>query len=80
MPEPQPSQQQAARVSRLTAYIVTNGTKVVGVYLILKEASRETTRDSVLLAGAFLALGAQAAEDIILRIVDRIFNGGNGSR
>lgn len=78
MPEPQQSQQQAARATRATTYIVTNGTKVVGVYLILKEASRETTRDSVLLAGAFLALGAQAAEDIILKIVDRFF--GNGSR
>ena len=81
MPDlPSSDSQGAARTSRVTTYIVTNGTKVVGVYLILKEASRDTTRDSILLAGAALALGAQAVEDIILKIVDRIFGGEGGSR
>ena len=52
---------------------------MAGVYLILKEASRDTVRDSILLAGAALALGAQAVEDIILRLVDRFF-GDDGQR
>jgi hypothetical protein len=68
------------RASRIGALIVTNGTKAIGVYIVLKEAARETTRDSVLIVGALLAMGAQTAESVILAAIDRFFGGEGKSK
>jgi hypothetical protein len=48
-------------VSRVSTYLIMNGTKVAGVYIILKEQGGEG-RNWVLVAGAALALGAQTVE------------------
>jgi hypothetical protein len=64
---------QNGRTGRVATYFVTNGTKVLGVYIVLKEASREVVRDSVLIVGALLALGAQTVEAIVLAAIDRFF-------
>lgn len=68
------------RAARVTTYVVTNGTKVLGVYVIVKEQTRDAVRDSVLIAGALLALGAQTVEAIILATIDRFFGGGDKSK
>jgi hypothetical protein len=75
----QDSSTRNGRAGRVSTYIVTNGTKVVGLYLVLKEQSG-AGRDSVLIAGALLALGAQTAETIILAVIDRFFGGGDRSK
>ena len=67
----------SGRTARLTTYILTNGTKVVGVYIVLKEQSQDMVRDSVLIVGALLALGAQTTEAILLSLIDRFFGGGD---
>jgi hypothetical protein len=68
------------RAGRIGALIVTNGTKAIGVYIVLKEAARESTRDSVLIVGALLAMGAQTVESIVLAAIDRFFGGEEKSR
>lgn len=64
------------RLPRATAYVVTNGTKVVGLYLGIKEVARETVRESVLIFAAVLAMGAQAVENIVIAAIDRFFGRG----
>jgi hypothetical protein len=67
------------RTARVTTYVVTNGTKVIGVYVGLKEAARDNVRESVLIFAACLALGAQTVENVLLKAIDRFFGGPNGS-
>lgn len=69
---------QTGRLARVTTYLITNGTKVVGVYIILKERTLDDPKDSVLIIGGVLALGAQTVEAIVLATIDRFF--GNGGR
>jgi hypothetical protein len=71
-------QRGAGTVTRVTTYLIANGTKVAGVYIILKEQA-EGGRNWVLIAGAALALGAQTVETIIIAALDRFF-GGSGER
>jgi drug/metabolite transporter (DMT)-like permease len=66
-------------VSRVTTYLIMNGTKVAGVYIILKEQSGEG-RNWILVAGAALALGAQTVEAIVIAAIDRFFGGRAESR
>jgi hypothetical protein len=61
-------------VSRVTTYLVMNGTKIAGVYIVLKEQTGEG-RNWVLLAGGALALGAQTVEAILIAVIDRFFGG-----
>jgi hypothetical protein len=65
-------------IGRVTTYALANGTKVMGIYLGIKEAGRENVRESVLIFAACLALGAQTVENIVLKAIDRFFGGGNG--
>lgn len=64
-------------IGRVTTYVITNGIKVLGAYVILAEQQGEG-RNWVLLAGAALALGAQTVEKIALAALDKFF--GNGHR
>jgi drug/metabolite transporter (DMT)-like permease len=66
-------------VSRVSTYLIMNGTKVAGVYIILKEQGGEG-RNWVLVAGAALALGAQTVEAIVIAAIDRFFGGQSESR
>jgi hypothetical protein len=61
-------------VSRVGTYLVMNGTKIAGVYIILKEQSGEG-RNWVLLAGGALALGAQTVESVLIALIDRFLGG-----
>lgn len=67
-------------VTRVTTYLLTNGTKVLGVYIVLKEQAKDNVRDSVLIVGALLALGAQTVEAILLATIDRFFGGEGRSK
>lgn len=67
-------------MGRITTYVVTNGTKVLGVYMVVKEQTKDTVRDSVLVTGALLALGAQTVEAILLAAIDRFFGGEDRSK
>jgi hypothetical protein len=59
-------------VSRVSTYVVTNGIKVLGAYVVLAEQAGQG-RNWVLLAGAALALGAQTVERIALAVIERFF-------
>lgn len=67
------------RGAAASTYIVTNTTKAVGLYVILKEQAGQG-RDTVVIAGVLLALGAHTAERILLALIDRFFGGGGGSK
>jgi hypothetical protein len=66
-------------LSRVTTYLVMNGTKVAGVYIVLKEQSGEG-RNWVLLAGGALALGAQTVETVLIALINRFFGAEGSSR
>lgn len=60
--------------------VITNVTKIAGIVVFLNETLiRPTGRDSVIASCALFVLGAQAAENVILRAIDRLF-AGSGSR
>ena len=74
MPDPPSSTPHGGMPSRITTYVIANGTKVAGAYLVLKEQAGEG-RNSVLIVGAVMILGAQTVEAVLLRIIDRFFGG-----
>ena len=61
-------------VGRVTTYVITNGIKVLGAYVVVVEQAGQG-RSWVLVAGAVLALGAQTVERIVLAALDRFFGG-----
>lgn len=76
MSESQPSPRSASETAgRVSTLLITNGTKLVGIYVFLKEVSRESRSDTVLLICAGLMLGAQTVEAVALKAIDRIFKG-----
>jgi drug/metabolite transporter (DMT)-like permease len=79
MSAPESSTPAAGTLSRVTTYLIANGTKVAGVYIILKEQSGEG-RNWILVAGAALALGAQTVEAIVIAAIDRFFGGEESKR
>lgn len=57
--------------ARGTTLLVTNLIKLAGVVVAVNEAF--TTRDAVVLAtAAFMMAGAQASENVLLAVLDRI--------
>jgi hypothetical protein len=74
MPDSPSSTSPAGMPSRISTYVIANGTKVVGAYLVLKEQAGEG-RNSVLIVGAIMILGAQTVEAVLLRVIDRFFGG-----
>jgi NADH:ubiquinone oxidoreductase subunit E len=63
-----------AQTSRWSTLIATNAAKLVGIYTFYTETQvRPTARDSVLAICLAFVLGAQATENALLRLIDRIF-------
>jgi hypothetical protein len=58
---------------------ITNLTKLVGLALAINEAAlRAEPRNSVIILCAICVLGVQVVENVLLRMVDRLF-GASGS-
>jgi hypothetical protein len=65
---------QSGIAARGSTLLLTNLTKLTGVALAVNEAVlREAARDSVIALCALFVLGAQVAENAMLRIIDRLF-------
>jgi hypothetical protein len=79
MSAPESSTPAAGTLSRVTTYLIANGTKVAGVYIILKEQTGEG-RNWVLVAGAALALGAQTVETVLIAAINRFFGAEESTR
>lgn len=61
------------RSARLSALSVTKVTQVVGLAIAFNEAVlRAAARDSVIAFCALCVLGAQAAENATLKLIDRV--------
>lgn len=66
-----------AKVARGSALVVTNLTKLAGVYLAVSEqAGKGDAQTSVLATAALFVLGGQMAETVLLRAVDQFFGRG----
>jgi len=64
-----------APVLRGSTLVISNLIKLIGVGIALNEmVIRPDARDSVIAFCALCVLGTQAAEDIFLRVIDRIFS------
>jgi hypothetical protein len=64
----------AAKAASGSALLVTNLWKACGIYLVFHEAVlRPSVRESVLYVGLALAIGSQAVENALLRLIDRVF-------
>lgn len=82
-PQPPPSREppQSTRSGSLSApqgwtLVVSNLTKLVGVGIAINEAVlRSDARNSVILMCVIFVLGVQAGEGVLLRIIDRLFDG-----
>lgn len=60
-------------VSRVVALLVTNITKVAGLYVGVKAATH-TPADAVTLAfAAFMMAGAQVSETVVIGLIERFF-------
>lgn len=71
-PSPRPSRGSGIQ-ARWSTLALTNLTKLVGLGLAVNEAAiRANARDSVIGFCALCVLGAQVAENIILRVIDRV--------
>lgn len=65
--------------ARGSALLITNATKLVGLGLAINEAAiRTNARDSVIALAAICVLGAQVVEDVLLKLIDRIFGQSRG--
>jgi hypothetical protein len=70
----QPTQESAASTWSVGTLVVTNATKVAGLVIALNEAMVRDERDAaVMIVAAVMMIGAQAAEQILLRAIDRFF-------
>lgn len=56
---------------KLSTLVVTNGIKLGGLYLAVREGVQETVSPSVLALAAFMMAGAQGLENFLLRFLDR---------
>lgn len=76
---PEPQKPNGAARHGWVTLAITNLTKLVGIALAINEAAvRENPRNSVIVLCAICVLGVQTVENVLLRMVDRLF-GGNGS-
>jgi hypothetical protein len=57
--------------------LITNAPKLIGLYIAVQEAHRPNARDSIIAFCALCIVGAQVAENVLLRAVDRFFDGGD---
>lgn len=76
-PAPQPPERNSAYewAARGTTLAVTNGVKVAGIAGFLHEVFGPTTaRDSVLMACVVFVVGADKAESVLLRAIDKLFS------
>jgi hypothetical protein len=66
--------------SSVGAVLITKGIQIWGIYLATQEIRQPGEADEAVLAFcALLFLGSQAAEDLALRVIDRLF-GDDGER
>jgi hypothetical protein len=73
-----PSQRKTSgRASAVGAVLITKGIQIWGIYLATQEIRQPGDADEAVLAFcALLFLGSQAAEDLALRVLDRLFAAG----
>jgi hypothetical protein len=65
----------------VSTLLVTNATKLAGLYLAINElVIRDAARDTALAIAALMMLGAQTAEEVIGKFIDRMFSNANGRR
>ena len=63
--------------ARSSTLVLTNVTKLVGLGIAINEmVLRTDARNSVIAFCAVCVLGAQFAENVVLKFIDRLFEGG----
>jgi hypothetical protein len=73
MTSPSPSSSPANGTgARLATVLAAKAPQIVALYLAIKEQSRESVRDSVIIFCVVALVGAQAAQNIILGAIDRV--------
>ena len=60
-------------LSRFVTLVVTNATKIAGLYVGVRAALMPTPSAVVLAFSAFMMAGAQLSESTILALIDRFF-------